>query len=137
MFNLGFSEILIVGVLALLLIGPKQLPEVAKILGRMINEFKKASTDLSGGLLEMKEELKKPMREGLGVLADLQDAAIENNPIEKIKALQNELNMSAELEQQIKKITHSAETGHPSDDNLHKDKLNKTQLTNNDDDNKA
>ena len=59
MFNLGFSEILIIGVLALLLIGPKQLPEVAKILGRMINEFKKATTDLSGGLLEMKEELKK------------------------------------------------------------------------------
>jgi Tat protein translocase TatB subunit len=65
MFNLGFSEIVIIGVLALILIGPKQLPEMARVLGRLIAEFKKATSELSGGLLEVKEELRKPMREGL------------------------------------------------------------------------
>jgi TatA/E family protein of Tat protein translocase len=72
MFNLGFSEIVIIGILALVLIGPKQLPEVAKVLGRMMKEFKQATKDLSGGLLEVKEELKKPMQDGMAALHDLE-----------------------------------------------------------------
>ncbi|MCC6137494.1 MAG: twin-arginine translocase TatA/TatE family subunit [Bdellovibrionaceae bacterium] len=74
MFNLGFSEILIIGVLALILIGPKQLPEVARIMGRMMKEFKQATKDLSGGLLDMKEELKKPMQDGLAAITDIEDS---------------------------------------------------------------
>jgi len=73
MFNLGFSEIVIIGVLALLLIGPKQLPEMARVLGRMMNEFKKATSDLSGGLLEIKNELQRPMKEGMESLARIQE----------------------------------------------------------------
>lgn len=72
MFNLGFGEILVIGVLALILIGPKQLPEVAKVLGRMMKEFKQATRDLSGGLLDIKEELKKPMQEGIDAFHNLQ-----------------------------------------------------------------
>ena len=44
MFNMGFTEILFIAVLALVLIGPKQLPEVARTLGRFLNELKR-STD--------------------------------------------------------------------------------------------
>lgn len=72
MFNLGFSEIVIIGILALILIGPKQLPEVARVVGRMLREFKQATTDLSGGLLEVKEELKKPLEEGLSALTNIE-----------------------------------------------------------------
>ncbi len=71
MFNLGFSEIVIIGVLALLLIGPKQLPEMARVLGRMMAEFKKATADLSGGLLDIKSELQKPMQEGLDEISKM------------------------------------------------------------------
>lgn len=73
MFNLGFSEILIIGVLALILIGPKQLPDVARVLGRMMKEFKQATKDLSGGLLDMKEELKKPVQESIAAIADIEN----------------------------------------------------------------
>lgn len=73
MFNLGFSEIIIIGVLALILIGPKQLPEVAKVMGRLMKEFKQATKDLSGGLLEMKEELKKPMQESLDAITQIEN----------------------------------------------------------------
>lgn len=45
MFNLGFSELLLLGVIALIFIGPSQLPEVARTLGRLLNEFKRASSD--------------------------------------------------------------------------------------------
>lgn len=46
MFNIGFSELLILGVIALIFIGPQQLPEVARTLGRLLNEWKRATGDL-------------------------------------------------------------------------------------------
>jgi sec-independent protein translocase protein TatB len=48
MFGLGFGEILIILVLALILLGPKKLPDVAKQLGKGMREFRKATDDLKG-----------------------------------------------------------------------------------------
>jgi len=48
MFGLGFSEIVVILVLALVLLGPKRLPDVAKQLGKGMREFKKATDDLKG-----------------------------------------------------------------------------------------
>ncbi|MHB9155131.1 MAG: twin-arginine translocase TatA/TatE family subunit [Endomicrobiales bacterium] len=42
MFGLGFQEVLILLLIALLLFGAKRLPEAGKALGRSVNEFKKA-----------------------------------------------------------------------------------------------
>ncbi len=46
---LGFSlpEILFLAVLALVVIGPKQLPEVARTLGRFLNELRRASNSFT------------------------------------------------------------------------------------------
>lgn len=63
MFNIGFSEFLVIGVIALLVIGPKQLPEVARVLGRLLVELKKATQDLSGGLLEVTREVRSTIDE--------------------------------------------------------------------------
>src|SRR5512142_2395338 len=46
MFGLGFGEIVIILVLALILLGPQRLPDVAKSLGKGLREFKKATDDL-------------------------------------------------------------------------------------------
>jgi sec-independent protein translocase protein TatB len=46
MFGLGFGEILIILVLALLLLGPQKLPDAAKQLGKGLREFRKATDDL-------------------------------------------------------------------------------------------
>ncbi len=42
MFGLGAGEILVILVLALIFIGPKKLPELAKSLGKGLREFQKA-----------------------------------------------------------------------------------------------
>lgn len=42
MFNLGLPEMIVIGIAALLLFGPKRLPELAKSLGKGIRDFKKA-----------------------------------------------------------------------------------------------
>jgi sec-independent protein translocase protein TatB len=48
MFGLGFGEIMIILVLALLLLGPKKLPDAAKTIGKGLREFRKATDDLRG-----------------------------------------------------------------------------------------
>ena len=45
MFGMGMQEILIVLGVALIVIGPKKLPDLARSLGRAMGEFKKASRD--------------------------------------------------------------------------------------------
>jgi TatA/E family protein of Tat protein translocase len=47
MGNLGFQEIVVILVIALIFFGPRKLPEIGKALGRGIAEFKKASNDLA------------------------------------------------------------------------------------------
>ena len=63
MFNIGFSELIVIGIVALLVIGPKQLPEVARVVARLIGEFKKATQELSGGLLEVTRDVKSSIEE--------------------------------------------------------------------------
>ena len=43
---LGFPELVFILVLALLIFGPKRLPEIGRTIGRGMAEFRKASTDL-------------------------------------------------------------------------------------------
>lgn len=46
MFGMGMPEILLIMAVALIVIGPKKLPELAKTLGRAFGEFRKATSDL-------------------------------------------------------------------------------------------
>jgi len=46
MFGMGMPEILLILAIALIVIGPKKLPDLAKSLGRAMREFKKATTEL-------------------------------------------------------------------------------------------
>ena len=50
--SIGFPELLLILVVALLLFGPKKLPEIGRTLGRSIAELRKASNDLKRNLEE-------------------------------------------------------------------------------------
>jgi TatA/E family protein of Tat protein translocase len=51
MFGLGMQELLVILVVALIVVGPKKLPDIAKALGRGLAEFKRTTDELSSSLL--------------------------------------------------------------------------------------
>lgn len=57
MGSLGFSELIFIFALALLIFGPRKLPQIGRTIGRSLAEFRKASTDLKRTInAEMIEE---------------------------------------------------------------------------------
>lgn len=57
MFGIGMPEMILILAVALIVIGPKKLPDLAKSLGRAIGEFKKAATDFKESM-DIDHELK-------------------------------------------------------------------------------
>lgn len=63
MFNMGFTELLLLGAIALIFIGPKQLPEIARVIARMINELKRATGDIGSTILDVRRDTDQIFRD--------------------------------------------------------------------------
>lgn len=78
MGNLGFPEIILILVIALIVFGPKKLPELSRTIGKALAEFRRASSDLRGAMENEMRELERHTREleqkSQQVLASASDA---------------------------------------------------------------
>lgn len=65
--SLGFTELLLIMAVALIVFGPRRLPEIGKSLGKALGEFKKATNDMKMTLEEevRLEEEKKSLSAAL------------------------------------------------------------------------
>lgn len=59
MLDIGFSELLMILAVALIVLGPKKLPEVARSLGRGLAQFRRASEDLRRSILVEEKDWEK------------------------------------------------------------------------------
>ena len=60
MFGIGMTELLVIFVVGLLVLGPKRLPEMARSLGRSLAEFRRASNDLRRSIMEADQPTPTP-----------------------------------------------------------------------------
>ena len=117
MFGIGLPELVIILVVALIVFGPKKLPELAKALGRGMSEFKKASEEIKDSLnlneelREVKNDLDDSVR---GVEKSLESAAQETKGEEALKAeLPHETPDSAQAPQGVGGLEREAEVHTP------------------------
>jgi len=70
--NIGFPELLVILIIALLVFGPKKLPEVGRSIGKALREFRKTSDEIKEKIEEeihaeefrdIKEEINKQVEE--------------------------------------------------------------------------
>jgi sec-independent protein translocase protein TatB len=92
MFDIGFSEMLVIGLVALIVIGPERLPRVARTLGHLAGRLQRYVADVKADInreVEL-EELRK-MKDSVQEAA----AGIENSVQSELDKTESELNAAA------------------------------------------
>lgn len=107
-FNIGTPELLIILFVALLILGPSKLPQLAKSLGEALREFRKAS---SGITEELSPQPVKTVSHKYSIIPAEMKEEKEELDIETLKKLADKLEISAEGKsesQLIKEIIEKA-----------------------------
>ena len=93
MFDIGFSELLVIGVVALIVIGPERLPRVARTIGHLMGRMQRYVADVKADIdreVEL-EELRK-MRDSVQQAA----TSIESTVQAELTKAETDLNKAAE-----------------------------------------
>ena len=87
MGQLGISEMVVIFIVALLVFGPKKLPELGKSLGKGIREFRKATNELKSTWEDQVKDIENPINDVKRDINDMQQdlksdmyKAIESEP---------------------------------------------------------
>ena len=76
MGSLGMPEIIIIFIVALIIFGPRKLPELGKTIGKGLSEFKKASSELKS-TWEEEVKLDKEKEEVVQIIKESVDTSSE------------------------------------------------------------
>lgn len=96
MFDIGFSELLVIGIVALIVIGPEKLPRVARTIGHLAGRLQRYVADVKADInreIEL-DELRK-MRDSMQQAASEMQTAVDK----ELNKTANDLNQSLEPEQ--------------------------------------
>ncbi|MBE0528381.1 MAG: twin-arginine translocase TatA/TatE family subunit, partial [Thermoleophilia bacterium] len=89
--NIGPTEIIVVLIIALLVFGPKRLPQMGKSLGKGVREFKKAADtakselglgEVTSQINDVKATFTEPLKEVTGTFTDLKSSVDVKSAIE-------------------------------------------------------
>jgi Tat protein translocase TatB subunit len=88
MFGIGITELIIIAVVALLVVGPKRLPDLAKSMGKGLAEFKRTAEDVTDGIKEslQTDDIKEHTNDMKDSLEDSQQNTDPPPPIRPLTA---------------------------------------------------
>jgi sec-independent protein translocase protein TatA len=61
--NIGVPGLILILILALIIFGPKKLPEIGRAFGQTLREFKKSTRELTSDVMDEVEDVKKDVTE--------------------------------------------------------------------------
>ncbi len=98
MFGFHMPELIIILVVALLIFGPKKLPEMGASIGKSIKEFRKGMNELSQPKEEKPDETKSPNLEAIDreVASKKASYDMENTSLNNTHGTSSEINSSSE-----------------------------------------
>jgi len=114
MFGIGMTEMILIAAVALLVIGPKKLPGMARSLGKGFAEFKRAANELKNTIdleAHKDEEELREKRAGQDQSASADEALARQQPVEKeiegtLKTAEESTRLSVESENPEEKKDH-------------------------------
>ena len=99
MFDIGFSEIVVIGVVALVVIGPERLPKTARTMGLLFGRLQRYVNEVKADISREMEldELRKLQREMQGAAQDLEQSvkSAANDFATGVRGVEQELNSAA------------------------------------------
>ncbi|MRR50680.1 MAG: twin-arginine translocase subunit TatB [Rhodocyclaceae bacterium] len=91
MFDVGFSELIVIAVVALVVIGPERLPKVARTVGHLLGRLQRYVNDVKSDVQrEMQLEELKKLQEQVTAQARSMEASVN----EHLKTVETDLNQS-------------------------------------------
>ncbi len=83
MFDIGWGELLVIGVVALIVIGPKELPGVLRALGQWTGKLRRMASDFQGQFQEaIREAEMTDLKKEVDQLSDTARGLSTYNPLE-------------------------------------------------------
>ena len=95
MFDIGFSELLVIGIIALVVIGPERLPRVARTLGHLAGRLQRYVADVKADInreieLEELRKMRDSMQQAAGEMQSAVDQELAKTADELNKAVEGE-----------------------------------------------
>lgn len=113
MFDIGFSELMVIAVVALLVLGPERLPKVARTAGHLLGRLQRYVNDVKADIhREMQlDELRKMQNE-----VENSARSFETSVNKELGSLESDLNRSLETAASTRSAAPPAppETAHPA-----------------------
>jgi len=89
MFSFGWGEIFLVGIIVIIVIGPKDLPKFIKQIGLLAKNIRKISSDFKSSINEIAEE------------SEIKELA---NSVKEVKKIKDGINIKKNFENEIKTV---------------------------------
>ena len=108
MFDIGWGELVVIGIVALIAIGPKELPTVLRTLGQYMGKIRRMAADFQGQFQEAMREAE--MAELKKQAEDLKSSVSDIASFDPMASTQKEVERALEVPELEKPLTAAAET---------------------------